>query len=271
MISNKNFDELEFFLKNNYCAFQKDYLIKYDTYFKTGGRVKFFLMPLSVDELKYVISYLQKHNLHFKIIGFTSNLFLLDEVEYSVIISTKNLKKVNKNEKGFCVEAGYALSDLVRIAIINQAKGFEGLEGIPASVGGALFMNAGAYGHSISDNLISVDCINQDNDIITLTKEECGFSYRTSIFKNGNYIIVSARFNFIKGDRLTIAKNVETFHIARHSYQDFVYPNLGSMISIPINIYQRILKKDKTYIFKYWLLKYIYKNPFIKFINRKRP
>lgn len=271
MVLNKHLEELGFFLQKNHCVFQKDYPIKYDTYFKTGGNVKFFLMPKSIDELKLVIGYLKNHNLFFKIIGFTSNLYLLDEVEYSIIISTKNLKKVSKIEKDFCVEAGYALSDLVRIAIIEEAQGFEGLEGIPASVGGALFMNAGAYGHSISDNLISVDCLNGKNEIMTLKKEECEYAYRKSIFKNKDFIILSAKFKFIKGDRLKIAKNMEIFHIARHSYQDFVYPNLGSMISIPINIYERILSKNKSYIFKYWLLKFIFKNPVIKFINRKRP
>ena len=271
MISIKKFDELELFLKNNLCVYQKDYLIKYDTYFKTGGKVKFYLMPLTVEELKITIEYLKKHDLPFKIIGFTSNLYLLDEVEYTVIISTKNLKSVSNYNDVFCFEAGYALSDLVRIAIINQAKGFEGLEGIPASIGGALFMNAGAYGNSISDNLISIECLNKENQLITLKKEECAYSYRKSIFKLEDYIILSAKFKFIKGDRLIIADKVETFHIARHTYQDFVYPNLGSMISIPINIYLRIISDDKFYIFKFWLLKFLYKNPATKFINRKKP
>lgn len=268
---NKELNEFKIFLKEESCRFFEDYIIKYDTYFKMGGKIKMFLTPTSVMEFRLVTTYLFKKKLDYKILGFTSNVILLDEVEYSIIISTKNLVKLEIDEEVVHVEAGYALSDLVRVAVINQAKGFEGLEGVPASLGGAVFMNAGAYGYSVSDNLISVDCIDENNNFITLTKEQCNFKYRTSIFKSGKYIILSANFFLKKGNRELIAMNVEKFHIARHSYQDFVYPNLGSMISIPINLYERLIKGDKLYTLNYWVLKLLYKNPFIKLLNRKRP
>ncbi len=271
MISEKELNELNDFLEKENCLFFKDYVIKYETYFKTGGKIKFFLTPISIDQFKLVVNYLFKNKLDYKIIGFTSNLLLLDEVEYSIIISTKNLVKVEVEDNMVSVESGYALSNLVRVALMHQAKGFEGLEGIPASLGGAIFMNAGAYGHSVSDNLVSVDCIDENNNHVTLSKEECNFSYRTSVFKSGSYIILSGKFRLPKGDREEIARKIETYHIARHSYQDFVYPNLGSMISIPINLYQRILKNDKVYTMRYWFLKYIHKNPLMKLINRKKP
>lgn len=259
------------FLLEHSISYKKDYIIKYETYFKTGGLVKVFVMPNTYQELKNIVIFLNQEKFDYKIIGFTSNIILLDELEYGIIISTKNLTQLTIDENIIDVEAGYSVENLVRIAVINRAEGYEGLEGIPASIGGAIFMNAGAYGSSISDNLISVECIDQDNNFIELKKEECNFSYRNSIFKkNPTYTILRAKFRLIKGERENIQKKIEIFHLARHSYQDFVYPNLGSMISLTGDTYYNIMHNSRKYNTIYWILKYIYKNPITKFINRKR-
>jgi len=271
----KNLNQLDIalnYLNNNLIFYKKDYYLKYDTYFKMGGNVKLFICPQDHLKFKELIIFLNLNRIPFKTIGFTSNLLLFDEIEYSIIISTKNLNSLKILENCAMVDAGYSVEDLVRTAMINQSKGFEGLEGIPASIGGALFMNAGAYGHTISDNLVHVECINEQNEFQILSKEDCKFTYRNSIFKNGKYIILRALFSLSKkGDREQIAQNIEIFHIARHSYQDFTYPNLGSMISSSSNIYHKIFRKNKFYLAAFWILKVIYKNPISKFINRKRP
>lgn len=267
----KKYEHLIHYLKENHIFFKEDYLIKYDTYFKTGGRIKIFIAPQDYRKFKNVIVKLRQDELDYKIIGNTSNIILLDEIEYSIIVSTKNLSKLEVVDSVIHVEAGYSLQDFVRVALINQAKGFEGLEGIPGSIGGAIFMNAEAYGDAISDNLISVECIAEDNSVLELKKNECGFSYRDSIFRDGKIAILRAKFKLVRGNRDDIARNIENYHIARHSYQDYVYPNLGSMISTKSNLYYLILKNDSMYYFFYWILKYLYKNPIVKFINRKRP
>lgn len=262
--------EVEEYLVSNNINFKKDYVIKYDTYFKTGGKIKIFILPLEYEDLKKIVIFLNNKYIEFKIIGFTSNIILLDEIEYSIIISTKNLTKLTIENNTIQVDAGYSVQDFVRVAVINKAVGFEGLEGIPASIGGAIFMNAGAYGYNISDNLICVDCID-NNKVITLSKNDCRFNHRDSFFKqNSKCIILRAKFNFEKGIRNEIQEKIEVFHLARHSYQDFTYPNLGSMISIKGDIYHTILHKSIKYNIIYWVLKYIYKNPISKFINRKR-
>ena len=268
---NKEIEDIENFLKKTYIAYKKDYKIKYETYFKMGGNVKLFISPNEFNQFKELIIFLKKINISFKIIGFTSNIILLDELKYFVIISTKNLTKLIVENNTIEVEAGYSLQDFVKVTVINQSKGFEGLEGIPASMGGAIFMNAGAYGDNISDNLISLECIDDNNNFITLKKDECDFQYRNSLFKkNNNYSIIRAKFQLNKGDRKNIQKKIEIFHSARHSYQDFTYPNLGSMISLTGDIYSKIIKKSLKYNLLYWILKYLYKNPISKFINRKR-
>ena len=267
----KALKEFDVFLQERRCSFVKDYIIKYDTYFKMGGNIKYFLTPLTTNELISIIDYLKNNKLEYKIIGFTSNVILLDEIEYSIIISTKNLRRVVIEDNKISVEAGYSLQDLVRIAIMNQVKGFEGLEGIPASIGGAVLMNAGAYGDTISDNLLTVTCVDKNNNLVVLNNKDCNFSHRNSIFKKNEYIILQATFKLIKGNRKEIATRVEKFHIARHSYQDFVYPNLGSMLSIKGSVYHQIFKQDSVFYVRYWFLKLVYKNPIIKFINRKKP
>lgn len=265
--------QFQFFLEEKNIWFQKDFLIKYETYFKTGGRVKFFCSPKDLDDLKQLLVFLKFNNLNYRVIGFTSNILLLDYVEYSIIISTKNLTKLFSSKTYIEVECGYSLQDFVRvISVLNQSIGYEGLEGIPGSVGGAIFMNAGAYGCNISDHIISVTYISSEGEIMTLNKEECNFTHRGSIFRHMNdRIILNAKFNIIKGDRKEISNNIEKFHIARHSYQEFVYPNLGSIISIKGDIYRELLYSNKLYMIKYRILEKLYKNSLVKLLKRRKP
>lgn len=270
MNSNK-LNSLDRFLKENHCFYEQDFNLKYSTYFKTGGNTKFYLKPTSITEMELIIKFLSENEIDFKVIGFTTNTLFLDELEYAVIISTKGLSSLSLENNIVTVEAGYSLQELARVALINSAKGYEGLEGIPASIGGGIFMNAGAYGSSISDHIIDIKCLDENNNIVVLDKASCHFSYRDSIFKTGKYIILSARFQFEKGNQEESARKMETYHIARHSYQEFAYPTLGSMISMREDIYLKIMNKNLFYKAYFWFLKLFYKNPVVKFINRKRP
>ena len=266
--------ELKNYLKNQNIFFKEDYSIKNDTYFKTGGIIKVFITPENLNEFQLITTFMNSRAISYKTIGFTSNIILFDEIQYTVLLSTINLNKISFTESSVTAEAGYSLQEFVRVAgLLKNAKGFEGLEGIPGTVGGGIFMNAAAYGDSISDNLISLKCIN-NNEIVELLKDDCNFSYRNSNFQNKykSFIILSATFELIKGDRKEIQKNIEIYHIARHSYQDFVYPSLGSVISINKNIYREIYKNNSTfYSIINIILELFLKNPLSKFIMRKRP
>jgi UDP-N-acetylmuramate dehydrogenase len=109
----------------------------------------------------------------------------------------------------------------------------EKLEGIPGSIGGAIFMNAGAHGQQISDRIKNVTSITANGEIITRTKEECKFSYRNSIFKNE--IILSAEFNFIPMPKEVINKNRKEVLAWRKEKQPLQYPNAGSIFKNPAN------------------------------------
>lgn len=275
----KNLDQklkhLKIFLKKNSFFFKEDFNIKNDTYLKYGGKIKVYTSPNTLEDFKKILIFLRNNEVDFKVIGFSSNIIFLREICYSVVICTKNLNHIEVNKGQISVETGYSLQEFVRVAsILHNAKGFEGLEGIPGTVGGGVFMNAAAYGDSISDNLISVTCLDQNNKIVKLKKEECSFKYRKSIFNQNpkKYIILSINFKLYQGNKSVIKRNIEKFHIARHSYQDFVYPTLGSIISINKNIYREIYRNNsQTYFLIHLILEVIFKNPISKFISRKRP
>ena len=267
----RQYKSLSEFLTEKGIWHHRKFPLKYQTYFKSGGNAHFFVMPRSIVEMRVTISWLSSANIEFRVIGETSNIMFLDEVDYGVIISTCHLVQIEMQEGKVRVEAGYPLQDFVRIAILEGAAGFEGLEGIPGTVGGGIFMNAGAYGSCISDKLQSVDCMTLDGEMLQLSPIECAFSYRASAFRTNRLIIVAATFALDRGNRLAIYRKVEAVHIARHSYQEFVYPTLGSMISISGDMYRQVFRENPAYEIAYKVLKVALKNPIVKFAARKRP
>jgi UDP-N-acetylmuramate dehydrogenase len=262
---------LSAFLREKGIWFRANYLLKYSTYFKTGGEARYYIAPQEVSHLSELINTLNRLEIPYRVIGLTSNILFLDEVDYGVIVTTSNLNNVVIDGDTMSVGAGYPLQDMVRVATINGAFGFDGLEGIPGTVGGGIFMNASAYGSCISDQLVSVDCIDSAGSVISLSKAECAFQYRDSIFRHNSMVVVGGRFTLQKADRQKSYDNIEAVHIARHSYQEYVYPNLGSMISYPGNIYEWIFRNDIGYRLIFKFLKLSLKNPVVKFIQRRRP
>lgn len=273
--STQDFGTLANFLKNNLILFKENVLLNHETYFKAGGSVRLYVLPDTTAKFAFLIKHLKEVHFEYKIVGFTSNVYFLDELNYGVVISTKLLTnlQINKKEQIIEVECGYSLADLVRLVLINDGVGFEGLEGIPASVGGALFMNAGAYGYSISDNLQSVKVLDLKGNILSLDKSKCSFKHRSSIFRDTlNYTILSANFAYNLGNQKRSAKKIRTFHIARHQYQEFAFPNLGTMFSMHNSeFYKEVMRKSFFYSFTCVLLKLLLKNPIAKFIRRKNP
>ncbi|MGD9570174.1 MAG: UDP-N-acetylmuramate dehydrogenase [Sedimentibacter sp.] len=266
------YESVENYLFDNNIFFYKDYTIKWDTYFKSGGKIKFYVLPQNTDEMKYFISFLSASSIDFKIIGLTTNLLFFDEIYYSIVVSTKNLKCISfPDDQHLLVDCGYPLEDLVRIALINNLSGFEGLEGIPGSVGGAIFMNAGAYGFTISDNIVFVECVDEFGEIFSLKKELCCFEYRDSVFKQKKLYILKALFKLQKCENKSISNEIGIYHRARHLYQEYSYPNLGSMISVSGDIYYHIFKHDFFYLCVYFIIKIILKNPLSKFFLRRNP
>tara|TARA_R110001583_G_scaffold162199_1_gene314366 strand:+ start:1946 stop:3022 length:1077 start_codon:yes stop_codon:yes gene_type:complete len=267
-----NYEKLESFLKKNCLAYSQDYDIKSHSYSKTGYLVKIFIMPKTEIELQSIIQYLVCNLIEYKVIGETTNILFLDSVIYSIFISTQLLKKIEFFDDYVTVECGKNLPDFVREVAMRGYEGFEGLEGIPGTLGGAVFMNAGAYGAVISSNIINVKCINSKGELVKLLKSEINFGRRTSFFKeNEDWLILSIDFKINKGNPEAIYSKIERFHIARHKYQEWVYPNLGSIYSSDYSIYDSTVEKD-NYRLKLSVIRNIfYNNPIGRYFNRRQP
>lgn len=260
----KDDSEILNFLNRFHIFYKNDVILKYKSYFKTGGSVQLIIEPDSERKLIDLICFLNSNELEFKIVGGTTNIMFFDELEYGILISTIRMNEVVFDNGVFVIGSGYATTDLVRIALINGYGGIEGLEGIPGTVGGALYMNAGAYGYSISDYLLSVRCIDNTGKVFSLNKADCSFEYRKSIFREKEIIIISAEFLFPRIEIKESVEKIEIFHTARHKYQEFSFPTLGSLFSINKDIYLEIYRDNRFYYYLCLLCKLIFKNPLVK-------
>lgn len=241
------------------------------TYLKTGGTAKLLIIPRSRTEVIYCVESLRNASRNFKIIGATSNLLFLDNVEYSCLLLTTNLKgiSIDENTNEINASSGEMLGDLSRFALVNSITGFEGLEGIPGTVGGAVFMNAGAYGYETKNVLKWIELIDEFGNCKIIKNEELGLKYRSSLIKKGEIkgIIVSAAFKIKYTEQSKIEKRMELFHSKRHKYQEFLLPNLGSCFSG--SIYRALGKKDLG--FKFISMVYFLFNYKLKIFRRESP
>lgn len=192
--------------------------MKNHTTLKLGGDAKYYLRPFSLLAVKNALEIINDNKLNYKVIGNGSNLLVSDLGFDGVIIDTKNLNSVNINKNVITASCGFKLIDLSYLAYSLSLTGLEALSSIPACVGGAVTMNAGAFGHFISDRLDSV-CVLQNGKIKTLGNKDCGFSYRKSKFLHKNTFIVSATFNFEYLDKQTIKNDMDYYRSLRSATQ----------------------------------------------------
>lgn len=207
----------------------------YNTY-KIGGIAKYIVKPDSIDNLIKLINYLNEENIRYIVLGKGSNVILPDEDFDGVIILLDNLKKVVINNDIVEAEVGISLGAFIMDLINKNLGGLENLCGIPGTLGGAIVGNAGCYGSLISDNLIDVTYL-EEGIVKTITKEECKFSYRDSIFKKDkNKVVLSCRFKLVESNKDVMLESVKEHTLKRKNSQPLEYPNAGSVFRNPDNI-----------------------------------
>lgn len=183
-----------------------------------GGPAKYFSTPTSFNVFKEVTDIAKFNNIPIKVIGNGTNLLVSDNGFNGLIVSMKKFNGIRVLSGGRV--SAYSGENLKTLILLLAKKGLTGLEelsGIPATVGGAVFQNAGAFNKSISDSLESVKIF--DGRIKTLSKEECEFSYRESKFKKTGGIILSATFNLKSADEESINKKLAVYNSIRKSKQ----------------------------------------------------
>lgn len=205
----------------------------YNTY-KIGGKTRYLVKPYNIDSLKELLIYIKNNNLKYIIIGNGSNIILPDSDYDGVVILLSKLNEIKINENTVNAFCGVSLTYFVNELVKNNLGGLESLSGIPGTLGGAIFNNAGCYGQTISDKLNSVTYL-ENGEIKTINKEECNFSYRDSMFKqNKNFIILSAKFKLDYKNKKEMLNVIKENMIKRNTSQPLNYPNAGSVFRNPI-------------------------------------
>lgn len=207
--------------------------LKLHTTFKVGGEADVFIEVANVDEASQIIKYLNLIGYDYYVLGKGSNILVGDKGYRGVIISLNSLKDISVDGDVISVSAGVNLSRIANVALENSLTGMEFASGIPGSLGGALTMNAGAYGGEMKDIVESVEVIAQDGSIYTLSNEEMLFRYRDSIAKHQKLLCVSAVIRLKKGDKEAISERMSELNNARKEKQPLEYPSAGSTFKRP--------------------------------------
>ena len=206
------------------------------TSFKIGGNADLFVMPRSENELKKVIAFCKAESVNSYIVGNGSNLLVSDEGLRGAVISFgKQFADISVNGTVITAQAGALLSNLCRFACDNSLGGLEFAFGIPGSVGGAVFMNAGAYGGEMKDVIVSVRALFPDGEIRDIPAAEAGFGYRTSAFQSSGAIILSADFKLTPCDKAEIEAQMNDILGRRKDKQPLEWPSAGSAFKRPLN------------------------------------
>lgn len=197
------------------------------TTFKIGGPADIFVRVNDTEELIFLLSLAKTKNIPVTVIGNGSNVLVKDKGIRGIVLKI-DFKEILVNDKTLEIGAGALLSKVSRVALENELTGLEFASGIPGTFGGALYMNAGAYGGQIGDKIITTTYIDENLDIKTITQEENEFSYRKSVFHKNNGIILSGKIKLEKGNTKEIKKKMEEYSKSRKEKQPLNMPNAGS-------------------------------------------
>ena len=206
--------------------------MKKHTTFRIGGPCDIMLLPKSAEEIRDSVRILKENGIDYYIIGNGSNLLVSDKGFKGAIIKlSKNFSETRVNGCEIIAEAGAMLSGVSSLAAQNSLTGLEFASGIPGSVGGAVLMNAGAYGGEMKDVVVETEYLSNDLEI-ERTKEH-GFSYRNSIFQENGGIILKTRMLLKQRNKDEINAEIQRLTAQRKAKQPLSYPSAGSAFKRP--------------------------------------
>jgi UDP-N-acetylmuramate dehydrogenase len=219
-------------------------LMKNHTSFKVGGPADIFITPKKIEDLSALIKYFKNKNVDFIVIGNGSNLLVRDGGLRGAVICLTALKNIFIEGCKLYAECGALLSATSNAALSSNLKGMEFASGIPGTVGGAVTMNAGAYGPEIKDVIESACVMDMEGNIFRLTKDELDFTYRHSIIQRNNYIVLDAIFSLVPGSYEEIKNRMDELNGRRSDKQPLTYPSGGSTFKRPNGYFAAKLIED---------------------------
>ncbi len=230
-MNNLSFNEK---LNNLNIKFTENEPMREHTTFRIGGPADYFITVETSEELTNAISVCKEFSVEYMIIGNGSNLLIRDEgLRLAVIKLSGEFKEISVDGDVIRCGAGVTLSKLCTFALANSLSGLEFAFGIPGTVGGAVYMNAGAYGGEIKDVLKSSTHLDANGEVKTVSAESLNLGYRYSVYKDNKNIILSAEFKLTAGKTEEIKAKMDDFMQRRVTKQPLEYPSAGSVFKRP--------------------------------------
>lgn len=224
------------------CPLETDVSLSKHTTFRIGGTADFWVEITCVQGLQALLNFCRNKQISYFVMGKGSNILASDDGFRGVILHLGNsFSEISISENTLICQAGAGLGAAARIAAEHSLSGMECLSGIPGTIGGALYMNAGAYGGEMKDIVISCDYVSADGALCTMQAEEMDLSYRHSIFEENDGVIVSVTVRLIPGDHEEICRKMEELLVQRKTKQPLEYPSAGSTFKRPQGSYASLL------------------------------
>ena len=215
------------------------------TTFRLGGNADYLVDAKNADEVKALIDLCKRENVPFYVIGNGSNLLVGDKGYRGVIIRIfKHMNEVWVKENVVYAQAGALLSKIANAALAESLTGFEFAAGIPGTLGGAVVMNAGAYGGELKDVLQWAEVVTDDGEILRLSVEELELGYRTSIIAKKGYVVLGGAIQLQKSDKDKIKAQMDDLKERRITKQPLEYPSAGSTFKRPVGYFAGKLIDD---------------------------
>jgi len=214
----------------------------YTTY-RVGGVAEVLALPETQEQIKHLVDFAKTNNLPFRVLGLGSNILVSDLGLRGVTCCLRNFKNVKINDNTVTATAGTALDEVVRQSINVGLGGLENLSGIPGSVGGAVFMNAGAFKAETFDKLKSFTALTAEGEIKEFKKEDVKYEYR-KVWGIEGCVILSATWVLDKQDKEILKARREEILQSRAAKQPLEYPSAGSVFKRPVGAYASKLIDD---------------------------
>ena len=208
--------------------------LKQYTYTKVGGAADYLAFPRNQYELKRIVTFANAQEIPWMVLGNSSNIIVRDGGIEGFVIMFDHFHDVRVNGYVIEAEAGAKLIDVTHVARYHSLTGFEFACGIPGSIGGAVYMNAGAYGGEIAHILQSCKVLTPEGEIKTLTAEELAFGYRHSKIQETGDVVISAKFALAPGNYDQIDQEMARLTHLRELKQPLEYPSCGSVFKRPV-------------------------------------
>lgn len=219
-------------LKENSIDFLINEPMNRHTSFKIGGNADIFISVSNIENFKKVYEICKSSSAPLTLLGNGSNVLVSDDGIRGVVLTLSGMNKITVDKQTLTCEAGALLSSACKAALENGLSGLEFAYGIPGSIGGAVFMNAGAYGGEIKDIIVSATVFDGEN-VKEISASQMKLGYRTSIFKENKHTVLSAKFSLKSAEKNDIKAKMDDFICRRKSKQPLDFPSAGSTFKRP--------------------------------------